>query len=89
MSPLLISHILIALVTPALATAAHFRPSVTLLRLSYAAASLTLATGVVLTVLHPAQLLQTCLTGILYFSAVTVLTLSARRKLLASQAPAA
>ncbi len=78
---LLLSHIIIALLTLVIVSLAYCKPSAKILQLNYLSAGLTLATGTVLTILNPSHLVQSCLTGIAYFSVVSLVAWLARRKL--------
>jgi hypothetical protein len=81
MKLLLLSHIIIALSGLAVTTVAYFRPSKALLQTSYALAGLTLASGTYLTIISPAHIMQTCITGLVYFGFVTYGIVSVRKKL--------
>jgi hypothetical protein len=81
MKLLLLSHIIIALSGLVVTTAAYFRPSKALLRTAYTLAGLTLASGTYLTIISPAHIVQTCITGLVYFVFVTFGIVSARKKL--------
>lgn len=83
MTLLLLFHIVVALATLAVVTTAYFKPSTNSLKVNYLSASLTFVSGTILTILNPSHLVQACLTGIVYFTIVTVVTLLARRKLVA------
>lgn len=78
---ILITHILIALSSVAFATYLLFKPSQSKLIASYSLIAATLASGVYLTVLHPAHLAQTCLSGLAYISIVSIATIFARRRI--------
>ncbi|MDQ3123466.1 MAG: hypothetical protein M3Q14_02190 [bacterium] len=52
---------------------------------SYGMAFGTLASGVLLIIVNKASILRTCLTGIIFFSIVTVLNQAAIRKLAAER----
>ncbi len=78
---LLITHILIALASLVLATLAVMSPSQTKLRGSYGLIALTLASGTVLVVTTGANLLHSCLTGLVYCATVLALALAAQRRL--------
>lgn len=79
---LLISHIIIALASITLSVYLMLRPQPKLLRVSYALIGLTLATGTVL-ILNGANVLHTCLRGLVYCLIVTGATEVARRRLVA------
>ena len=77
---MLIIHILIATASIGLASFAYFRPSVMLLRATYATIALTLGTGTYLIVMSPSHMVQACVTGIAYLVVVGAIALAARVK---------
>lgn len=77
---ILVSHILIALSSVALSVYLMFRPQGSLLKVSYALIGLTLATGSAL-VFNGANVLHTCLSGLVYCLVVAGATEVARRRL--------
>ncbi|HEX6416567.1 MAG TPA: hypothetical protein VFZ62_03505 [Candidatus Saccharimonadales bacterium] len=77
---MLIIHILIATASIGLASFAYFRPSVTLLRATYATIALTLGTGTYLIVMSPAHMVQACATGVAYLVVVGAIALAAKAK---------
>lgn len=79
---LLISHIIIALASITLSVYLMLRPQPQLLRASYALIGLTLTTGTVL-ILNGANVLHTCLSGLIYCFVVAGATEVARRRLVA------
>jgi hypothetical protein len=78
---LLISHIIIALLGVASATILVVSPTKRKLQTSYAFAGGTLATGTILTLQYPSHLAESCVVGLVYFSAVGVLIAISQRKL--------
>jgi len=74
-------HILIALVSMAITTVAFVRPTRRLLYINYGFIGLTIASGVYLTVLSPAHMIETCTVGLTYLAVVSVGTVLARVKL--------
>lgn len=78
---ILVIHISIAISSIVYTTYLLLQPSQTKVRISYALVGATLASGTYLTILSPAQLLHTCLAGLVYVSIVTVGIMFARRKL--------
>lgn len=81
---LLIAHIIIAVGGLAIAAASLFTLSQKMITLSYALTVATVATGTIL-VLNTGNVLKSCLTGLLYLSAVLVMTAAARYRLAASK----
>lgn len=82
---ILISHIIIALASVALSIYLMIRPSQALLATSYTLIGLTLATGTLL-VFSGANVLHTCLSGLIYCSVVVGATEVARRRLVTLRA---
>lgn len=78
---LLLIHVSLALGAIALSIMAQFVPSNRKLKTSYGLATGTLTSGALLIVLHHADVLRTCLTGIMFFGAVSLLNELARRRL--------
>lgn len=74
-------HILIALASITLTTAALIRPSRQLLRVNYSFIGLTVASGTYLTIIAPAHMVETCTVGLGYLVVVTLGTVLARVKL--------
>lgn len=70
----LISHIIIALSSVAYASYACLQPSRRKLSVSYGLIALTVATGTYLIVLYPSHMVQSCITGLVYVAAMTVMT---------------
>lgn len=78
---LLVFHIVVALTSLAWATYLFFRPSYNKLHASYALTGLTLASGTALVITTHANLVSSCLTGIIYLAVITPVTIFARQKL--------
>lgn len=78
---LIIAHVVLALSALGVSTAGFFKPSQNRLRVSYSLAAGTLGSGVLLIVIAQASILRTCLSGILFFSIVSLLNELARRRL--------
>lgn len=81
-SMILISHIIIAIASIILSVYIMLRPQPQLLRVSYALIGLTLATGTLL-IFSGANVLHTCLSGLVYCLVVAGATEVARRRLVA------
>lgn len=82
---LIVLHVVLALAALVLSVAANINPSIKKLKISYYLAGGTLSTGVLLIVVNHASIIRTCLTGIAFFIAVSVLNETARKRLLAQQ----
>ncbi len=78
---LLITHIIIALLGIVSATVLVVSPTKRKLQASYTLAGGTLATGTLLTLQYPSHLAESCIVGLVYFSAVGVLIAISHRKL--------
>ncbi|HET8884262.1 MAG TPA: hypothetical protein VFM68_02220 [Candidatus Saccharimonadales bacterium] len=78
----LLIHIIIAISSVAYTTLLLIQPSHTKLRVSYALVAATLASGTYLTILNPAQMLHTCMAGLVYASLVTTGIMIARHKMI-------
>lgn len=78
---ILITHIIIALSSIGFATYLLVKPSVNKLPVSYTLIGATLVSGTYLTILHPASLVQSCISGLVYVALVSVATAYTRRKL--------
>lgn len=82
---LLVLHIIIALSGLASATLAVFRPSQDKLSLSYGLVAATIASGTALVIVYHAQILSSCITGLVYIGVSLSLIMSAQRRLSASK----
>lgn len=78
---MLLLHILIALTSVVFTTYLYFAPTQTKLNASYGLVGLTVATGTLLIVTTGVPILKTCITGLLYVAAMSVVIVMARRKL--------
>jgi hypothetical protein len=78
---LLLIHVSLALLSLVSATSALVAPSLRKIRLNYALAAGTLATGTYLVIGTHAPLVSSCSSGLVYVGFVTVMTLAASRRL--------
>lgn len=78
---ILILHIIIALSSVAYTTLLLISPTKSKLIVSYLLVGVTLASGIYLTILNPAQMLRTCMAGLAYASLVTTGIMIAQSKL--------
>lgn len=78
---MLLLHILIALTSVGFTTYLYFSPTQAKLKASYGLVALTVATGTLLIVATGAPILKTCITGLLYVGAMSVVIVMARHKL--------
>ncbi|MDB5186825.1 MAG: hypothetical protein JWM07_297 [Candidatus Saccharibacteria bacterium] len=78
---ILILHIFIALSSVAVTTTLLVSPSKNKLITSYLLVGATLASGIYLTILNPAEMLRTCMAGLVYASLVTTGIMIAQSKL--------
>jgi hypothetical protein len=81
----LILHILVALGSLVTASVLMARPSVALLRATYGLTTVALLSGTYMIWHSGVQLLQTCVTGLLYVTVVTAAILLGRRRLARAQ----
>jgi hypothetical protein len=86
---IILIHVIIAFTSIVIASVALFQPSLKKLITSYAFILATVASGTVLLVTIPSQILHTCLTGLTYLTAVSIATIAAhvrlRRRQLATE----
>lgn len=83
---ILLTHIIIALSSILYTTITLVRPSQNKLYISYALIGATLASGIYLTIAHPAAMLRTCTTGLAYSVVVAAgVTLAHKRLTLLQQ----
>ena len=78
---MLIFHILVALAGIVATGIAYARPSSSKIYVATLLAAITLATGVYLTVTHPAHMTESCILGLIYFGFVGFGIVAARRRL--------
>lgn len=78
---ILVTHIIIALSSVAYTTLLLLRPTQAKLHVSYLLVAATLASGIYLTVINPANMLRTCTTGLVYVVIVTAGIALARKRL--------
>lgn len=74
-------HVIIALSSMAYTTLMYVAPSKNKLKISYGLIGLTLASGTYLVVSTHAQMLSSCMTGLIYLGIVSAGILAARHKL--------
>jgi hypothetical protein len=75
------AHIFIALASVAYTTYLFFAPSQSRLNVSYGLTAATLLSGTYLVVSRGTHILESCVLGLLYIGAVSVVIASARREL--------
>lgn len=85
---ILLIHILIALSSIGVATVTLFKPTSRSLMASYGLISATIGSGIMLMILSPKSILHACISGLIYVSIVTVMTVFAhgRARKLATEA---
>jgi len=69
-------HVLIAISSVAIASVTFFKPSVCRLIVSYGFIIATVASGTYLLLTTPGDILRSCLSGLLYVTAVTIVTIA-------------
>lgn len=82
---MLILHITIALVSVGFATFLYFSPTIAKLYASYGLVALTLLSGTYLVISTGSPILKSCLTGLVYTLAMTVVIALARNKIVAEK----
>jgi hypothetical protein len=82
---ILLLHILIAVSTIVLSVVSFFRPSNKKIISTYIMTGLTVLTGGSLIVILHASILHTCITGLAELTVVSLATVLARRKLIATE----
>jgi hypothetical protein len=85
MSMIMVFHIFVALGSLLTASVLLARPSVSLLRMTYGLTAAALLSGTYMIWHSGAELLQTCVTGLLYVAIVTIAIALGRRKLATEQ----
>jgi len=86
---ILLAHILIALASVGIASLTYFKPTTARLGASYGLILATIASGTVLIVTSPATLLHACVSGLLYVTVISIMTIAthARVRKLAKEQP--
>ena len=74
-------HILIALTSIGIATAAFFSPSIKKLSVSYGFIIATILSGTYLLMISPSHILESCLMGLFYLTVISLTTIAAHVKL--------
>lgn len=74
---ILLMHIVIALLSVAVATLTFFKPSTKLFYTSYGFIIATVASGTLLIVTASADILRSCLSGLLYVTVISLITVAA------------
>lgn len=82
---LILIHVIMALAALTVSVLANIKPSVNKLFGSYVLAVNTLLSGTLLIVVNHANVLRTCLTGIIFFAVVAALNEIARKRLTSNQ----
>ncbi len=87
MSIFLLTHIIIAVSSIVLASIVFFKPSIKRFAASYGFIIATVASGTLLLVLNPSNILHTCLSGLFYVTVVSIITIAShvRARKLAQQ----
>lgn len=81
----LVFHIIIALLSLVFTTYLYFAPSAKKVRTAETLVALTLGSGLYLVFSKPANMLQVCMTGLVYLAVVSFGILAARHKLALEQ----
>lgn len=83
---MLLLHIFIALMSVAFASYLLIVPTPKKLHASYGFIAATLASGTALVITEPAYILHSCVSGLVYIAAVSLITMRARTKVFAIEA---
>ena len=78
---IILTHIIIALASIGIASFTFFKPTVKKLAVSYGFIVATVVTGTYLLVTTPSHLLESCVMGLFYVTAISVATIAAHLKL--------
>ena len=78
---IILIHVIIALISIIIASFTFFKPTMKKLIVSYGFIFATIATGTYLLVTIPSHILQSCLTGIVYLTVISVATVAAHVRL--------
>lgn len=73
---ILLIHIVIALTSLLVATFTYFKPTTARIGTSYGFIVATVASGTVLLMMNPKNLLHTCLSGLFYVTIVSLVTIA-------------
>lgn len=74
-------HVIIAIISISIATFGLFRPSLRIFGVSYGFIIATAMSGSLLLVLNPSHLLQSCLSGMVYLTIVSAITVASHMRL--------
>jgi hypothetical protein len=83
---IIFTHVIIALTTMLISGAAYVAPTNKKILASYMLIFSTLLSGTILVAVSNASILRTCVTGLVFVSITTALTLGARKKLATTNA---
>jgi hypothetical protein len=78
---IILIHVIIALTSIIIASIGFFKPSLKKLVVSYGFILATIASGTYLLVTIPSHILQSCLTGLVYLTVVSVATIATHFRL--------
>lgn len=76
MSTIILIHVIIALLSAAVASFTFFKPSIKRLVASYGLILATVASGTYLIVSASGSILKSCLTGLLYVTVISIITIA-------------
>lgn len=76
MSIIVLTHVIIALSSVAIASFVYFKPSIKRLMASYGFIIATVASGTYLILSTPGSILKSCLTGLFYVTVVSIVTIA-------------
>lgn len=76
MSMIVLTHVIIALLSVAIASVVYFKPTIKRLYASYGFIVATVASGTFLILTSTGSILKSCLTGLVYVTAVSIVTIA-------------
>lgn len=74
-------HVIIAIISISIATIGFFRPSLKTFGVSYGFILATLISGTLLLISSPSHVLQSCISGITYLTAVSAVTVASHLRM--------
>jgi hypothetical protein len=76
MSTIVLIHVIIAVSSIAFASFLFFKPTIKRMYASYGFIVATVASGTLLLVMNPSNMLHTCLSGLFYLTVVSIITIA-------------
>ncbi len=76
MSTIVLIHVIIAITSIALSSITFFKPALKRLYASYGLIVATVASGTLLLIATPSNILHTCLSGLFYLTVISIVTIA-------------